>query len=329
MKTFGNIIFASLLILTCCTSQNKNETTIKKIEFHFEPSFEYPSNFTIDFDNKTIRQYTFQTCFRLEDYIDSINPNIRHPNGVDTLIVHCDKTYQLNTLDLSLFLKKSRSNEINKNHVHRMRGLDGIFYKIELINTKNDTNIVGGHSPVRTEEYKIDYLLLDAFFNLAHKNINDSIGTEIIEEIQKYFAYRPVRITENSPLEIRIYGGIYQGCQISRKYLQQYIKRIPEEPIIFDCRNGAISHCLYWAFKEVAEKKQIYFYGNNETNSCWKESVTWLELMNENNENHEAADKFWEEYEARKNADFNDWKSNPNIKWFDSRNEVLKLLRTK
>jgi len=250
------IILLTLILFSC-----KTKTDLKEVQFLFAPSFLHPTKFKINIENSTIEQYTYQDSYYVKEWIDSTSHKTHRK---DTLIVHYKNTFNINKSDLDEFLTELNLSKLDSTIEHRRSVLDGIGFRVSKINTLNDTISLTSISPNRTEEYKMDYKILDAFFNLSYKSIDDYNGISRIENIQDYFNYGlAIKKMNNDPLEYRIWGTI-SGCKSDNPEFVKLLNSLPlNKPTIFDLRNGSIAPCLNSLLNEY-NKKKIYYYGNLE-----------------------------------------------------------------
>ena len=270
------VIFLFLIgFITACN----NNVKISEINYIFYPSFSNPTKFTIDIKNKTIQQYTFQNVYE-EQKTDS---NTIKNNLKDTLIVHYKKKFNLKENVFTTFLNKIKQIQLDSTIKHSKTTLDGIGYQINKISSKRDTISLTSNIRSRSEKSKLEYQLLDAFFELTNTTIDIPEGNYIIEDIQKYFQYKPIikklnvkieKISE-SPIEYKIWGEL-NGCKDENKELATFLNKLPEKtPILFDITKGDFSDCLNKELlMKFKAKKEFYFYGSKE--------IKWVEEEIEN-----------------------------------------------
>jgi hypothetical protein len=215
---------------------------------------------TIDIKNKTIEQYTFQNKYYVTQTTDSILfTDIRK----DTLIIHYQKTFPIDDEVLNKFLTALNASHLDSNTQHYKPMLDGITFRISKITLQNDTISLGSNLTQRDEQSQSEYKILDAFFELAYKSINDYSAVCEIENIQNYFSYNlSIRKVNDNPIEYRI-GGSISGCRNNNKEFLKFLENLPnDKPVIFDLRNGSIAYCLNEVIEEYSQKKVLYFYGD-------------------------------------------------------------------
>jgi hypothetical protein len=240
----------------------KNNSDLKEVQVLFRPSFLHPTKFTIDIKNKTIEQYTFQNSYYVKEWIDSTS---YRENRKDTLVVHYQKTFPIDNETLDKFLSELKESQLDSTIQHQRAILDGIGFRVSKINVKNDTISLTSNITRREEESQLEYKLLDAFFELSYKSIDDYDGITVIENIQNYFSYGlPIKKANKNPVEYRIWGSL-TGCRDDNQELLDFLKNIPDDkPIIFDLRNGSIAICLLEVFAEYENRKNIYYYGSSD-----------------------------------------------------------------
>ena len=265
------ILILALLIISCSDSTN-----LKEIEISFSPAFMHPTKFTIDLENNIITQYQFQSSYSYEEK-DTTNRDekfsfkLRRFIFKDTLIVHYEKSFHINDNTLDRFLRVINKFNFDSIIVHDRDDVeDGISFSFIATNSKNETFSLMSRCPDRTIRYKLEYIILDAFFKLAYVSINDYDGMCTVENIQDYFSYGlPIKLTSKEPLEYRVWGTI-SGCRNDNQELQKFLNKLPiEKPAIFDLRNGDFAPCLYELFDEFSNKKSIYYYGKETLESEW------------------------------------------------------------
>lgn len=101
----------------------------------------------------------------------------------------------------------------------------------------------------------IDYELIDPFYDLVYKTINDSKGQVLTEDTQNYLDYGlQVRKINSNPLEYRIWG------YYKEKEIIDFLEKLPNEPVILDSRYD-FPYDIYKYLKKLKSSKEIYFYG--------------------------------------------------------------------
>lgn len=237
------IIIFSLLILSCNTQRN-----IEKIEYEFYPAFLSPITYSIDLNEKVL--YQNSKFYKAERTIQ----------GSENLI---SREYVISNVNLTSFLNEIYEIGLDSSIVHQQYVLDGIGFKFNTIDQRNDTISLTSVSPNREEKYKLDYKVLDAFFRLANKTINDYKGLCITEKIQDYFAYGlPIKQMSIEPLEYRVWGGI-SGCESDNPELIKFLDSLPnDKPVIIDIRNGSFAPCLSNLLDRFNKSKLLFYYGN-------------------------------------------------------------------
>jgi len=312
-----------LLFLIGSLFSCNTEAELKKVQVLFTPSFLHPTTFTIDIENKTIEQYTHQNSYYVNEWIDSTS---YRSHRIDTLVVHYQKSFPIDDQTLTKFLSDISSAKLDKNIEHYEPVLDGVSFGIRKIDTKNDTISLSSNRTARIEEYRLEYILLDAFFYLAYKSINDYEGFSQIENIQDYFAYGlPIRKVADTPLEYRVWGRI-RGCREDNQEFLTLLESFPDdEPILFDLRNGNIAYCLNEVLEEYSEKKQLYLYGS----STALESKKIMDTIKSAEKNGEVLSELRiQAYETHKMI-YENWKNNEKIKSFVTKEDLLKTISNK
>lgn len=224
------------------------EREIEKIEYEFYPAFLSPITYSIDLNKKIL--YQNSKFYKTERTIQ----------GSKNLI---NEKYDISNENLTTFLNEIYEIGLDSSIVHQRSVLDGISFKFNTIDQRNDTISLTSVSPNRKEEYIIDYKVLDAFFGLANKTINNYKGLCITEKIQDYFSYAlPIKQMNTEPLEYRVWGSV-SGCESDNPELIKFLDSLPnDKPVIFDLRNGSFAPCLSNVLDRFNESKQIFYYGN-------------------------------------------------------------------
>jgi hypothetical protein len=322
MKRKNLIILTFLIgILYSCDNNQK----LKKVEFLFAPSFLNITKFTIDIENKTIEEYSSQTSYT--EYKKNEENQIKEITK-DTLIVHYKKTFKISNENLQDFLNELELSQLNKSLKHGEKCLDGVGFRISKINMKNDTISLTTSNPLRNNKYKTDFKILDAFFKLSYKTINDYKGICIVENIQDYFNYGlPIRLVNKNPLEYRVWGSV-SGCREDNQKLIAFFNKLPNnKPVLFDLRNGSFSICLYEVLGDFSKKKQLYFYGKNETLEYKKiieKQKTEIEDAKKNNKDYSHLEEQYKDnlWNYKESISVNKL-LNKNIKFYFTKEEIL------
>lgn len=301
----------------------KNNSDLKEVEFFFAPSFLYPTKFKIDIKHSTIEQYTFQDSYYVKEWIDSTS---YREHRKDTLVVHYKKTFKIKKAELNQFLSELKLSHLDSTVEHRRSVLDGIGFRVNKINSRNDTISLTSINPSRTEEFQMDYKLLDAFFDLSYKSIDDYDGISGIENIQDYFNYGlPLRIVNENPIEYRIWGSI-SGCRDDNQEFLRILESLPnDKPVIFDLRNGSIAYCLNEVLEEYSQKKHLYIYGDKSALQS-KKIMDEIKLAEKNGK--VLSELRIQAYETHKMI-YENWKNNQKIKSFLTKEELLKTIANK
>lgn len=310
------LIFFLVLTLFSC----KSKTELKEVQVLFSPSFLYPTKFTIDIENKSIEQYTYQDGYYVKEWIDSTTYK---EHRKDTLIIHFQKSYPIDDKILNEFLNKLKRSHLDSTIKHREPMLDGIAFRISKINKVKDTISLTSNFTRRNEKTQIEYKILDPFFDLAYKTIKDYDGICEIENIQDYFSYGlPIKKVNDKLLEYRIWGSI-SGCREDNVEFLTLLKNLPiDKPVIFDLRNGSISYCLNEVLEEYSQKREIYIYGDKSALSS-KEIMDEIKLAEKNGEVLSELRK--QAYETHKII-YENWKNNKKIKSFLTKEEIIKTI---
>lgn len=298
----------------------KSNSELKEVRFLFAPSFLYPTKFNIDIKNNTIEQYTYQDSYYVKEWVDSVS---YREHRKDTLVVHYKKTFNISKSEMNKFLNELNSSRLDTTVEHRRSVMDGIGFRVSKINTKNDTISLTSISPDRTEKYQMDYKILDAFFGLAYKSIDDYKGISGIENIQDYFYYGlPIRKVSENPIEYRIWGSI-SGCREDNQEFLTLLQNLPiDKPVIFDLRNGSISYCLNELLEEYSQKRKLYIYGDKSALSS-KKIMDEIKLAEKNGE--VLSELRIQAYETHKMI-YENWKNNQKIKSFLTKEDVIKTI---
>ena len=299
-----------------------NNTDLKEVQVLFGPSFLHPTKFTIDIKNKTIEQYTFQNSYYVKEWIDTTS---YREHRKDTLVVHYQNTFPIDNETLNKFLSELKESQLDSTIQHQRAILDGIGFRVSKINVKNDTISLTSNITSREIESKLEYKILDAFFELSYNSIDDYNGISGIENIQDYFSYGlPIRKVNKNPIEYRIWGSI-TGCREDNKEFLEILENLPnDKPIIFDLRNGSIAYCLNEVLEEYSQKKQVYIYGDKSALES-KKIMDEIKLAEKNGE--VLSELRTSAYETHKMI-YENWKNNQKIKSFLTKEEVIKTMLT-
>jgi len=309
------IVLYSLIFLSC-----NGQNNFKKIEYNFKPSFLHKTRFTIDINKKTLEQYTYQDRYRIKEKGNGKSYKVRF---VDTLIVHNQNRFTIPKSDLKYFLNEITDVKLDTNITIKKFVMDGIRYSINLSNKKNLVTINSNYTKRGVDETKTSYTLIDAFFNLSYKILNEKESIKTLENIQDYFDYGlPIKKVSNEPIEYRVWGSV-SGCRDNNSELINLLNNLPnKKPVIFDLRNGSFSYCLNAVLIEYSKKKQIFLYGDKSANRS-KKILDEIELAEKNGEKLNKLRV--QAYETHKRI-FNRWKENKSLNSFLTRDEVLKTI---
>jgi len=216
-------LYILLIIILFSCNRDKN----KVINYEFYPSFSSPISYKIDLENDFL-------------IIENINYS---------------KKTKIKENDLEIFTKEIEFAKIDSSINHTKQLLDGIGLRVSLVSEKNDSIILETSSPNRLGEELIDYKLLDPFYDLVYKTINDSQGQILTEDTQNYFDYGlQVRKISSNPIEYRIWGN-YNDEEIIA-----FLEGLPNEPVIFDTRYY-FPYNIFKHLKKLKNSKDIYLYG--------------------------------------------------------------------
>uniref|UniRef100_UPI00404A78E7 hypothetical protein n=2 Tax=Flavobacterium sp. TaxID=239 RepID=UPI00404A78E7 len=248
-----------LLLLGTLFSCQKNHH-LKEVSLYFSPLFYPNSIFKIDVEHNTIEQITYRKAYNLKEFDKTTAYEILNN---DTLIVYFKKTFEVTKSDLNKFMNEIHLSQLDSSIIHGEKYIDGVGFRVSKISTKNDTISLTSLNARRTEQFKMDFKILDAFFELAFSSIDDYNGITVIEDIQSCFPYGlHMKKISNNPIEYRFWGKL-SGCRDENKELLDFLNELPDKkPIIFDLRNGSYSPCLQEVFSEFEQKKNIYYYGS-------------------------------------------------------------------
>lgn len=305
-----------LLLLGGLIACSKN-SELKEVQILFAPSFLMPTEFTIDVEGKTILQYNYQNKYQFKEQIDSVSYQIRNK---DTLIVNYKKVFSIDSIVLNRFLRKLKDSKLDSVITHRRKILDGIRYRVNKIYNTGDTVSLTSNLIRRNEESKLEYKVLDAFFDLVYHSVNDYDGISGLENIQDYFYYGlPIKKITEVPLEYRVWGTI-SGCREDNEEFIDFLNNLPVDmPVIFDLRNGSIAYCLNDVLEEFSQKRELYFYGDqNATKS--KSIMEEIKLAEKNGEVLTTLRR--QAYETHKEM-YEYWKNNTKINSYLTKEEVL------
>lgn len=300
-----------------------NSSELKEVQILFAPSFLYPTKFTIDIENKTIEQYTYQDRYYVKEWIDSTS---YRENRKDTLVIHYQKSFPIDNQILNKFLNELKTSQLDSTIQHREPILDGIGFRVSKIDKENDTVSLTSNITRRNEKSQLEYKILDPFFDLAYKSITDYDGISGIENIQDYFSYGlPIRKVNGEPLEYRIWGSI-SGCREDNQEFVTLLQNLPvEKPTLLDLRNGSIAYCLNEVLEEFSQKKKLYLYGDRSALNS-KEIMDEIKLAEKNGE--VLSELRIQAYETHKMI-YDNWKNNKKIKSFLTKEEILKTIANK
>ncbi|MBL7806121.1 MAG: hypothetical protein JNL02_20425 [Saprospiraceae bacterium] len=218
-----------------------------RIHLLFYPSFEHASEFNIEMNDKTPR---------MKFTISKVN----HNGMLEYSIVPFDSSaIPLSESGYREF--KSAIDRIDWKH-YKPAGertvLDGVSGVINIIGHSSDTTTIYFHSPDRAS-FKTEYEIIDAFFNLAEKEVQALNHLEYLEALKCYFDYGlPIKKTGDNPLEYRFWGHLTSN---EGKDLNDFLKNLPDnQPVIFDCTNFPGMGTMYYElFRKTNTEKDIYY----------------------------------------------------------------------
>jgi hypothetical protein len=311
------IIFVISLLLLSCNEKNND---VNEISILFAPSFHSRTNFRIDIKNSVIEQFSYDDYYLIEEKLDS---NTYRTKRKDTLITYYKNKFKINESDLKNFLKILDQVQLDSTLQHREPMIDGISYRISKINKEYDTISLTSNLTIRSKKSEIEYKILDSFFELIYKTIQNYDGYSIAENIQNYFHYElPIRKTNSNPLEYRVWGTI-SGCRDNNVEFIDFLESLPKrKPVILDLRNGSISYCLNEVLDEYSQKKLIYIYGDKNINNS-KKIMNEIELSESKGE--KLSELRTQAYNTHKYI-YEKLKNNKHNRYFQTRDELLKTV---
>lgn len=205
-KDLKKFIFIILFIfIASCNSNNK------EYKFEFYPAWINPTEYQIDLKNKELKIHSFE--------------HLNWSKENDTTITHLSKQFKINNLHLNDFINEIENITIDSSFVNGDDDyLDGFAFKFSKINFKKDTITLTSLNPTRNMRFEIEYKILDAFFKLVYKTINENKSVSLTENIQNSFSYGlPIKKTNDNPLEYRVWGSIYE-CDTTDSKLIKFLE---------------------------------------------------------------------------------------------------------
>ncbi|MCI4671761.1 MAG: hypothetical protein MRZ79_26705 [Bacteroidia bacterium] len=173
------IILMILSTLVGCEFKGSKEKVnmYEQICFEFYPSFISSSEF----------------IFEIKDEEPLLNYKIFSPNSFpgknDTIAFLDEGKVNLSLNDYAEFKSVVEQIDfINYNNEDKRLMLDGISVRISKINVYGDTAKIEFRSPDR-EGFKVEYSLMDAFFNLVESSTKERLQIEYVEALKGYFDY--------------------------------------------------------------------------------------------------------------------------------------------
>ncbi|WP_299124082.1 hypothetical protein [uncultured Tenacibaculum sp.] len=310
------IVFLLLIGLVSCNQSNE----LKEVQILFKPSFLFSTKFTVDVKEGLIKQYTYQDKYSNREWVDSVSYKV---NVKDTLIIHYKRSFHVDSIVLNKFLNELKASRLDSTARHRASILDGIHYKFSKVYASKDTISLTSNLIRRNEKSQLEYKLLDAFFELAYKSINDYEGISGLENIQDYFYYGlPIRKVGDNPFEYRVWGTI-SGCREDNEDFIKFLNSLPlDKPVIFDLRNGSIAYCLSEVLEEFSKKRLLFFYGDKDAIKS-KRIIEEIEIAEKNGEVLSELRK--QAYETHKEI-YEYWKKNKKINSYLTKKELLRFI---
>lgn len=236
-----------LFSLFGCQSGKDKRTanSTERLILEFNPAFAASSVFMIDMNDGKPR-------------MDVKTFNIRYSTPFNYKIIASDSfSVKINPENYRLF--KATLDTIDFTHYQNEEEvLDGVSGKITRVNTRSDTTIIPFASPDR-EQFKIEYQILDAFFQLAESELTEIRHIEYLEALKCYFDYGlPIKKINDAPLEYRFWGNLTKN---ESKELNGFMNNLPDgKPVIFDCSNFPGMGTMYYElFRKTNTKKDIYY----------------------------------------------------------------------
>ena len=242
-----------MTLIGCELGKDKEKVNMnEKIDFEFYPSFIPSSNFNLEI-NPDEPKLKFK-IFKPKSFFDEN----------DTIIIYDEGSIKLSQDDYFKF--KSIIDQIDfvnhKNDDERII-LDGISGSVNKIDVYGDTATIDFRSPNR-KDFKIEYRLIDAFFELTENNVVQRKQIEYVEALKGYFDYGlPIKKTNETPLEYRFWGALTSN---EEKELNELLQGLPsDKPVIFDCTNfPGMGNMYHGLFYQLNDEKEIHYLINEE-----------------------------------------------------------------
>ena len=244
MKKIYLIIILKLFLINLLSAKEE----LVELRFYFSPSFIPVSEFVFNFENQIeeleliieipffkLQELNFE---KLEDDSSRYIPVISSQ--------FLDFGNRLCAIEFDSIKRKP----------HRF--YDGISIEItKKFNTGKEEKLYFDSPSIG--EYKIEYEILDDFFELIEKLGLKGNQRNYVERLKNYFDYGlPIKQTNSEPLEFRFWGSITSNHKTELKTFFRSLP--PNQKIIFDLRNsGEMGTMFYKYFRRENRKKEIYY----------------------------------------------------------------------
>lgn len=231
-----------LIMIYSCLACNKSDS-VEQVRFDFAPAFNRNCSFIVDLNRHVLEFGGLNIKGNMEGRI---------------------KSYPISSETITVFKSQLRLIELDSTLDHSRALLDGTSFRVCKILNNEDTICLTTNSPRRNSKFELEYLFLDAFFELANNTIKDYESLCYLEYVQDCFDYNlPIKKISNNPIEYRVWGSVFGDERDYTEFIH-FLKGLPiDKPIIFDVRNGSFAEKANRILETYNESRPLYFYGYN------------------------------------------------------------------
>lgn len=236
MKYFF-IMTLLFLIASCSSEKNKGKS--------LQPTFSYQGDFyPSSMESASFRIKTGGAMSQIKMTVYEFPDTIRTVAFADSA--------SLTEEDTQFFFAKLDSVNLLQMVTKEQHGFDGITVA-NIVIQNGAQNKFSFWSPRKRSSPK-EHKLVEAVLGLARKKFTTLERQGYFESLEQYFDFGlPCKITSQSPLEVRMYGGFSSDAEVE---LNKFVRALPsDKPILVDATNfNGMGSMFYPLFRGLLER---------------------------------------------------------------------------